>query len=72
MVRFGQERERDCLQAVSMVLLVGMVEQAASMMILGKSMAGQGRAGSGCPMLCFHAASMVVQKKLKQPTNIAL
>jgi hypothetical protein len=23
-------------------------------------------------MLCFQAASMVVQKKLKQPTNIAL
>jgi hypothetical protein len=32
----------------------------------------QGMAGSGWAWLCFQAASIVVQKKLKQPTNMAL
>jgi hypothetical protein len=32
----------------------------------------QGMAGTGWEWLCFQAASIVVQKKLKQPTNMAL
>jgi hypothetical protein len=32
----------------------------------------QEMAGSGWEWLCFQAASIVVQKKLKQPTNMAL